>query len=538
MNLDVRGMPVSGELLKQRNFVVNPWIVAITVTIATFMEFLDTSVANVALPHIAGSLSASQDESTWVLTSYLVANAIVLPISGWLASVFGRKRFYMTCVALFTISSFLCGIAPSLQMLIFFRILQGMGGGGLAPSEQAILVDTFPVEKRASAFAVYSIAIVFAPAIGPTLGGWITDGYSWRWVFFINIPVGILSLLLTSVVVSDSPALVERMRNRRGKLKIDTVGIGLIALGLGCLQMVLDRGEREDWLESSFIQSFLLIAFVALVIGVVWELTHEEPAVELSLLKERNFGLANIMYFALGFVLFGTTVLVPQFTQALLGYTATDAGMVISPGGLTVAVMTPFVAMLVKKIDGKWLLLLGLIVLVLAVNYITGRLNTDIDYRTLALARIFQGVGFAFLLVPASTVAYSYLPKEKNDKASSITNLSRNLGGSFGIAFVTTMVSRRAQFHQNVLVSHLTPYDYPYRAGVRSASQTLIAHGAPPSAAINQALGVMYGMVQRQANMLAFIDAFWLVGVVALIAIPFVLLIKKSRAVQSGVQGH
>ncbi len=538
MNLDVRGMPVSGELLKQRNFVVNPWIVAITVTIATFMEFLDTSVANVALPHIAGSLSASQDESTWVLTSYLVANAIVLPISGWLASVFGRKRFYMTCVALFTISSFLCGIAPSLQMLIFFRILQGMGGGGLAPSEQAILVDTFPVEKRASAFAVYSIAIVFAPAIGPTLGGWITDSYSWRWVFFINIPVGILSLLLTSVVVSDSPALVERMRNRRGKLKIDTVGIGLIALGLGCLQMVLDRGEREDWLESSFIQSFLLIAFVALVIGVVWELTHEEPAVELSLLKERNFGLANIMYFALGFVLFGTTVLVPQFTQALLGYTATDAGMVISPGGLTVAVMTPFVAMLVKKIDGKWLLLLGLIVLVLAVNYITGRLNTDIDYRTLALARIFQGVGFAFLLVPASTVAYSYLPKEKNDKASSITNLSRNLGGSFGIAFVTTMVSRRAQFHQNVLVSHLTPYDYPYRAGVRSASQTLIAHGAPPSAAINQALGVMYGMVQRQANMLAFIDAFWLVGVVALIAIPFVLLIKKSRAVQSGVQGH
>lgn len=538
MRVKAPDMSVRGELLERRRSTVNPWIVAITVTIATFMEFLDTSVANVALPHIAGSLSASQDESTWVLTSYLVANAVVLPISGWLASLFGRKRFYMTCVALFTISSFLCGIAPSLRMLIFFRILQGMGGGGLAPSEQAILVDTFPAEKRASAFAVYSIAIVFAPAIGPTLGGWITDSYSWRWVFFINIPVGILSLLLTSLLVSDSPALVEKMKSVRGKLKIDYIGIGLIALGLGCLQMVLDRGEREDWLESSFIQGFLVVAFIALTIGIVWELTHGDPAVELSLLKERNFGLANIMYFVLGFVLFGTTVLVPQLTQTLLGYTATDAGMVISPGGITVAVLTPFVAILVKKIDGKWLLMFGLILVVLALNYITESLSTDIDYRTLALARIFQGVGLAFLLVPASIVAYSYLPREKNDKASSITNLSRNLGGSFGIAFVTTMVSRRAQFHQNILVSHLTSYDYPYRSAVQSASHTLIAHGTPPSLAIDQALGVLYRMVQRQANMLAFIDAFWLVGVVGLMAIPFVLLIKKSRAVRSGVQGH
>src|SRR5882762_10469511 len=333
---------------------VNPWIIALTVTLATFMEVLDTSIANVALPHIAGSLSAGQDESTWVLTSYLVSNAIVLPLSGWLSSIMGRKRFYMSCVAVFTISSALCGLAPNLPMLIVFRILQGAGGGGLQPSEQAILADTFAPAKRGMAFAVYGIAVVMAPAIGPTLGGWITDNFTWRWIFFINIPVGIISLLLTSRLIQDPPYL---RRRKLSETKIDYVGLGFVALGLGALQIVLDKGQRDDWFESHFILILSIIAAASLIFVVFWEWRHRDPIIDLHLFRDRTFGVSNLLMFMLGFALLGSTLLLPLFMQTMLGYTAEQAGLALMPGGFTIMLLLPLVGFLLSRYSPRWLLL-------------------------------------------------------------------------------------------------------------------------------------------------------------------------------------
>src|SRR5882762_476719 len=336
---------------------INPWVIAVAVTLATFMEVLDTSIANVALPHIAGSLSAGQDESTWVLTSYLVSNAIVLPLSGWLSSIMGRKRFYMGCVALFTISSALCGFAPNLPMLIVFRVLQGAGGGGLQPSEQAILADTFPPAKRGMAFAVYGAAVIMAPAIGPTLGGWITDNFSWRWIFFVNIPVGILSLMLTSRLIHDPP---DFRRRKLSETKIDYIGLGLVALGLGCLQIVLDKGQRDDWFESHFILALTVISAVSLIFVVFWEWRHKDPIIDLHLFKERTFAVSNLLMFMLGFALLGSTLLLPLFMQTLLGYTAERSGMALSPGGFAILLMLPLVGFLLSRYDARWLMATGL----------------------------------------------------------------------------------------------------------------------------------------------------------------------------------
>src|ERR1700730_13364571 len=333
---------------------INPWVIAITVTLATFMEVLDTSIANVALPHISGNLSAGADESTWVLTSYLVSNAIVLPLSGWLSSLVGRKRFYMSCVALFTVSSFLCGLAPSLGVLVLFRILQGVGGGGLQPSEQAILNDTFSLEKRGMAFAVYGIAVVVAPTIGPWLGGWITDNFSWRWIFYINVPVGIISLLLTSVLISDPPYM-KRTKVKEG-FSIDYIGIGLISLGLGSMQIILDKGQRADWLASGVIRVFLVTMVIGVVAGIIWEFREKNPVVDLRMLKDRNFAIATIAMFFLGFVLYSSTVLIPQLLQSLLGYTAELAGLALSPRGAVIMLMMPVVGILVSTVDTRYLI--------------------------------------------------------------------------------------------------------------------------------------------------------------------------------------
>jgi MFS transporter, DHA2 family, multidrug resistance protein len=347
---------------------INPWVIAITVTLATFMELLDTAIANVSLPHIAGGLAVSYDESTWVLTSYLVSNAVVLPLSAWLSRVFGRKRYYMLCVLLFTVSSLLCGLAPSLTLLILFRILQGVGGGGLAPVEQAVLVDTFPPEKRPAAFALYSMAIVTAPAVGPPLGGWITDNWDWRWIFFINIPIGLISLLLTKRLVSDPPEFTREVQAARkhGKLRIDGVGIFLIALGFACLEVVLDRGQTLDWLESRFIVTFLSIAVLALVAAAIWEWRHSDPVVEIRLLANRNFAIANAYYFLFGFALFGSTVLIPQILQNLYGYTATDAGLVLGPGAFVIVVLAPLVVRIFPKIGVKPMIFFGYVVFAVA----------------------------------------------------------------------------------------------------------------------------------------------------------------------------
>jgi len=407
---------------------INPWIIAVTVTLATFMEVLDTSIANVALPHIAGSLSAGQDESTWVLTSYLVSNAIVLPLSGWLSSIMGRKNFYMSCVALFTISSFMCGLAPNLATLIICRVLQGAGGGGLQPSEQAILADTFPPAKRGMAFAVYGVAVVTAPAIGPTLGGWITDNFTWRWIFFINIPVGIISILLTSRLIQDPPYF---RRRKLSETKIDYIGLGFVALGLGTLQVVLDKGQRDDWFESHFIVILSLIAVVSLIFVIFWEWKHKDPIIDLHLFRDRTFGISNLLMFMLGFALLGSTLLLPLFMQTLLGYTAERSGLALMPGGFTIMLLLPLVGFLLSRYSPRWPLVFGLVMLSASLFNMT-RFDLQIDFRTAAMARVLQAAGMAFLFVPINTAAYAFLPRDKNNAASGLRNLARTSVGSVG----------------------------------------------------------------------------------------------------------
>ena len=502
---------------------INPWLIAVTVMLATFMEVLDTSVANVSLPHIAGSLSAGVDESTWVLTSYLVSNAIVLPMSGWFSSVIGRKRFYMLCVAIFTVSSFLCGLAPNLGMLIFFRVLQGMGGGGLQPSEQSILADTFPPAKRGMAFAVYGMAVVVAPALGPTLGGWITDSYSWRWIFYINVPVGIISLILTSRLISDPPHLSG---SRRQGWSIDYIGLGLLALGLGTLQVVLDKGQRDDWFDSRFITALTIIAVVALIAVIFWEWRQAHPIIDLKLFQDRSFATANSMMFMLGFVLWGSTLLIPLFTQTMLGYPAEQAGLALMPGGLAIIAFLPLVGYLLARRDPRYLMIIGLFILAGSLAYMT-RFDLEINFQTVAFARLVQGCGMAFLFVPINTVAYSYLPPEKNNAASGLINLARNVGASMGISFVTTMLDRRQQFHQDRLSAHLNPANPRLQAMLRGATGALSTHSG--SSAARQAYALLEGGVTRQAMMLSYIDNFRLLSIAALFLIPLVLIVKKPR---------
>jgi DHA2 family multidrug resistance protein len=504
---------------------INPWIIALAVTLATFMEVLDTSIANVALPHIAGSLSAGQDESTWVLTSYLVSNAIVLPLSGWLSSIVGRKNFYMGCVALFTISSFLCGLAPNLAVLIICRILQGAGGGGLQPSEQAILADTFPPAKRGMAFAVYGIAVVTAPAIGPTLGGWITDNFSWRWIFFINIPVGIISLLLTSRLIQDPPYF---RRRKLGETRIDYIGLGFVALGLGTLQIVLDKGQREDWFESHFILILSLICAASLIFVVIWEWKHDDPIIDLHLFRDRTFGISNLLMFMLGFALLGSTLLLPLFMQTMLGYTAQQAGLALMPGGFAIMLLLPLVGFLLSRYTPRWLLLFGLVVLSASLFHMT-HFDLEIDFRTAAVARVFQAVGMAFLFVPINTAAYAFLPREKNNAASGLMNLARNIGGSVGISVVTTMLDRRSQVHLTNLSGNLNASNPQLQERIRALGLLLQSHGYGPPGSSAAPWAMIQEAVARQATMLAYIDCFWFLGVAIMLMVPVVFLMKKSK---------
>jgi MFS transporter, DHA2 family, multidrug resistance protein len=504
---------------------VNPWIIAITVTLATFMEVLDTSIANVALPHIAGSLSAGQDESTWVLTSYLVSNAIVLPLSGWLSSIMGRKNFYMSCVALFTISSFLCGLAPNLATLIVCRVLQGVGGGGLQPSEQAILADTFPPAKRGMAFAVYGVAVVTAPAIGPTLGGWITDNFTWRWIFFINIPVGIISMLLTSRLIQDPPYFKRR---KLSETTIDYIGLGFVGLGLGTLQVVLDKGQRDDWFESHFIVILSVIAAASLLFVIFWEWHHKDPIIDLHLFRDRTFGISNLLMSMLGFALLGSTLLLPLFMQTMLGYTAEQAGFALMPGGFTIMLLLPLVGFLLSRYSPRWLLVFGLVMLSASLFHMTS-FDLQIDFHTATFARVLQAAGMAFLFVPINTAAYAYLPREKNNAASGLMNLARNMGGSVGISLVTTLLDRRGQVHLNYLSRHLSASNPAFQSMIQGTAQGMRAHGANSVFATQQAYAMIAGTVQRQATMLAYIDDFRLLGFAILAMVPLVFLMKKGK---------
>ena len=513
----------------------NPWAVALTVTMATFMEVLDTSIANVSLPHIAGSLSAGQDESTWVLTSYLVANAIVLPISAFLSDRFGRKRFYMTCVALFTVSSFLCGIASSLGLLVLFRVFQGAGGGGLGPSEQAILADTFPPEKRGMAFAVYGMAVVLAPAIGPTLGGYITDNFSWHWIFFINVPVGILSLILSSRMVEDPPHVVEAKKRSRD-IGIDTWGLALIAVGLGALQIVLDKGERLDWFQSNFIRIFATTSAIALVCFVFWELRQKNPVLELRMLKKRNFATATVLMLCLGAALYGSTVLIPQFLQLLMHYTAQQSGEALSAGGVVVMLMMPLVGVLVSRIDARYLITFGFVATSLALFHMT-TINLNIDFRTAMMYRVYQSIGMAFLFVPINTLSYVGSSPGQSNQISAMINLMRNLGGSIGISAITTVIARRSQSHQTLLVANVTGTNPQLRNMVTGLSHRLAIAGSDSIDALHQTYGRVYMRVQQQAALLAYIDAIRIMAFVCVFCLPIIYIAQRNRPGQAAM-GH
>jgi DHA2 family multidrug resistance protein len=507
----------------------NPWAVALTVTLATFMEVLDTSIANVALPHMAGSLGASQDEATWVLTSYLVASAVILPISGWLANRFGRKRFYMTCVVMFTACSLLCGIAPSLGFLIFARVLQGLGGGGLAPSEQAILADTFPVEKRGQAFAVYGMAVVFAPAIGPTLGGWITDNFNWHWIFFINLPVGLLSLYLTNRIVEDPPHLVARKEASK-HLKVDFLGLGLIAIGVGLLEFTLDKGQEKDWFSDVGIRTSFITALVLLAWFIYWEWRHPDPIVDIKLLKNRNFGTAVFLQLVLGMVLFSSTVLIPQYLQTLLGYTAERAGMVLSPGGFAIMAMMMVAGVAVRKVDARLLAACGYFFTALGVYNLT-RLDLLTSYGTATTFRIFQTVALPFVFIPISTLNYVGVPLEKNNQISSLSNFARNIGGSAGTALLTTFIARTSQAHQQALGANIVASGLNYNLYIDRIHGQLVRGGLPSSQAAQAAIGQAYRQMQLQATMLSYHNAFAVLATVlfCLVPLPFVMRLPRKR---------
>jgi MFS transporter, DHA2 family, multidrug resistance protein len=522
----------STQSLTRERKSVNPWIIALTVTLATFMELLDTSIANVSLPYIAGGLGRSFDEVTWILTTYLVANAVVLPMSAWLSRVFGRKNYYMLCVALFTLSSLFCGLAPSLSVILISRILQGIGGGGLAPVEQAILVDTFPAAKRASAFALYTVAIITAPAIGPVLGGWITDNYNWRWVFFINIPIGILSLFLTKRFVHDPESFkAEREALRKGgKLRIDVVGILLIGIGSATLEIVLDRGQIDDWFGSNTISWMFATALICWILAIFWELRQSDPIIELRLLKNRNFFIAACLFFVFGFGLFGSTTMIPQILQSLYGYRAIDAGLVLGPGALVITILAPLGAQLVQRniVHPRVMLGISLSLVTASMFYFSGfTLNTD--YNHYALGRAFQGFGYAFFFVPVNMVAYSQLKPNQNNKASSLTNLFRNWGGSFGIALISTMSERRQSFHQSVVGANLSPTSSNLQNRVRDLTDYLMHHGFSHADAFRMANQHLYSQLEQQTRLLAFMDCFHLIGWLTLISVLLVFFIRYFK---------
>ncbi|MBV8673454.1 MAG: DHA2 family efflux MFS transporter permease subunit [Acidobacteriaceae bacterium] len=516
-----------------------------TVTLATFMEVLDTSIANVSLPHIAGGLGASEDEATWVLTSYLVSNAIILPASAYLTSFIGRKRFYMICVVLFGISSALCGLAPSLPLLIFFRVLQGIGGGGLAPSEQAILADTFPPRQRGQAFAMYGMAVVFAPAIGPTLGGWITDNFDWRWIFFINVPVALLSIFLTARVVEDPPHIQKEVAEMRKRgLNLDYIGFGLLALGFGSLQFVLDKGQEDDWFGSARIRIFTALCVIGLVGLVPWSMhqirARHKPILELNMFRNRTFAVSFVLMFVLGFVLFGTTVLIPQFAQTIMGYTAERAGLVISPGGVTVMVLMPLVGFLAGRVDPRYMVAFGFAMLSAALMKMHS-LDALASYSYLAWLRVFQAAGIAFLFVPINMLSYTDVPREKNNDVSGLTNLARNIGGSAGTSFFVTELARRSQFHQERLAQHLTDLDMMFRLQVDALARFLMHIGgrAPSMMQARQmAQGRIYGQLVTQSTVLAYLDVIAVLAIGSACMIPLVFLMKKRKPGHASAAMH
>jgi DHA2 family multidrug resistance protein len=513
----------------------NPWLIAVVVTLAAFMEILDTTIVNVSLPHIAGTVSASYDDATWALTSYLVANGIVLPISGFIGRVLGRKRYFLICIGMFTVCSFLCGISNNLGELVVFRLLQGFFGGGLQPNQQSIILDTFEPAQRGRAFSVVAIAVIVAPVIGPTLGGWITDTYTWRWIFLINIPVGVVAFIAVTALVEDPPWV---KRQEGGKQHVDYVGLMLIAIGLGCLQIMLDRGEDSDWFTSRFIQIFAVLAAVGISGAIVWLLTTKQPIVDLRVFADRNFAVGCVMISGFGAVLYSSAVLLPQLAQQRLGYTATWAGLILSPGGLVVIALIPLVGrLLLPYVQTRFIIAFGFFSLGCALLYARG-LTPDIDFKTLALMRAAQTFGLAFLFVPTSTITYSTLPRELNGDGSSLYVMLRNLSGSVGISLSTAMITQQSQAEQARLVQYMTPLWQPYRDTLNSMTQTFVAMGQTHAEAMQSATGMMFTDLVKQASIKAYGDVFEMCAIAAFCIVPITFLFRGSKAGGGGPPMH
>jgi DHA2 family multidrug resistance protein len=516
------GSGAAGEEVWQPR--VNPWLIAGAVSLAAFMEVLDTSIANVALPHIAGGLAASNDESTWVLTSYLVSNAIVLPLSGWLVASLGRKRFFLICITFFTASSFLCGIAPSLGFLLLFRVMQGAFGGGLQPMAQSILGDSFAPEKRGLAFSLYGITTICAPAIGPTLGGWITDNYSWRWIFYINVPVGILALILVYQLIEDPPYIARLKARLSG---FDFIGFSLLTLGVGALQIVLDKGQEDDWFGSHFITTLVVIAAVGLVSLVIWEWFQKQPIVDVRLFKNFNVATTNLMFLMLGAALFSSTVLMPQLLQTLMGYTAQKAGMVLSAGALVVLVVLPMVGKLTTRFQARHIIAFGWIGLAIAMYISSKQVDLLMSFRSATLLRVWQYIPVAFLFVPLTLAGYVGLAPEKTNAAAGLMNFFRNMGQSVGTSAVTTLIARRSQYHQSVLAGFTN--SGRFHAAITALTMRLTRAGVSAHTAQQQAMGRLYALVQSQAAVLSYVDVYWLLSMGSAIMFFASFLLKRNE---------
>ena len=519
--------------MSDRSTHVNPWIVTIAVMLATFMEVLDTTVVNVAVPHMSGNLGATYEEGTWVVTSYLVSNAIILPMAGWLAARFGRRRMLLLCVTGFSVTSLLCGMATSLEALIFFRVLQGLSGGGLQPLSQSVLLETFPPKRHGTAMAAYGLGIIIAPILGPTLGGWITDNYTWRWIFYINLPVGIISLLMISQFVIDPGYLRKRVTGG-----VDLWGIGYLALGFGMLQMVLDTGQRKDWFGSNQIRLWTALCVIGLVGMVVRELTAKHPIVDLRVLKDRTFTAGTLLMTMLGFVLYASLMLLPIYLQTLLNYPAFQAGLALSPRGIGALIFTPITGQLTNRIDPRKLLTVGIVVGG-GTMFSLSHLNLNAGYWDIFWPQVIQGAAMAFLFIPLMATSMSGIAKEKMGNATSIYNLMRNIGGSFGIACMTTFLARRQQVHQNQLISHVTPMDIRTQEMAQGLQGWFRMH-APLSQydAMHKSLGAIYLMVQQQAAMLSFVEAFWVMGVIFWAMLPLLLLLRNARDLHPHVKSR
>jgi DHA2 family multidrug resistance protein len=510
---------------------VNPWLIALTVMLPTFMEVLDTTIANVSLTHIAGSLSVSTDEATWVLTSYLISNAIVIPCSAWLGQRFGRKNFLLFCVTVFTMASFLCGLATSLPMLLALRVIQGAGGGAFQPIAQSILLESFPKEKHGMAMGVYGIGVVTAPILGPVLGGWLTDNYSWRWIFFIKLPAGFLAMWLIQRFIYD-PHWIRNARPAR----LDVIGLSFMSLWLGCQEVLLDKGQEDDWFGSHFIAVMAALAVVGLAVFIWRELSVDKPFVDLRVLKNFNFSLGSVLMFFAGVTLYSLTAIIPLFLQTLMGYTALQSGLAMIPRGIGALIAMPLAGRLVGKVQGRYLVAGGFLSFGLG-TYVLAHLSLDLTPLVLFWPLFFSGVSIAFMFVPLNTLALGALKPEQIGNASGIFNLMRNVGGSVGISMVTTLVARTAQVHQTMLVADLTPYDTAYRSSLQSATSAFAARGDGLFTAHQQAVGSLYHTLLTQANLLAYLDNFRWFTLLCFACLAAALLFKHVK-VHGPVAAH